>query len=140
MLQCKRLVLQLKHCLHSDALPVYLLRYFDEYGVVLQNSAVHFFFTLCQGLFINKLLCMGTFLLPYMTDYYVFCSFVQYSIILTCLGSISLDGAFSPRQWILERLKEIEDAPGDDHIIIEAHKTANLRESESKQQYLLYYS
>lgn len=53
------------------------------------------------------------------------------------MGSISLDGAFSPRQWILERLEEIEDAPADNDIIIEAHKTANLRENERKQRYLL---
>lgn len=55
---------------------------------------------------------------------------------LTGLGSISLDGAFSPWQWILERLEEIEDAPADNHIIIEAHKTANLSGNERKQQYL----
>lgn len=54
---------------------------------------------------------------------------------LTGLGSISLDGAFSPRQWILERLEEVEDAPADNHIIVEAHKTANLRGDERKLQY-----
>lgn len=46
---------------------------------------------------------------------------------LTSLTSISCDGAFSPRQWILEGLEEIEDAPADNHIIIEANKTTNLR-------------
>ncbi len=55
---------------------------------------------------------------------------------LTGLGSISLDGAFSPRQWILERLEEIEDAPADNHVVIEAHKTAHLSWNERKKQYL----
>ena len=55
--------------------------------------------------------------------------------LLTCLASIYLDGAFSPRQWILERLEEIEDAPADNHIIVEAHETTNLRGNEIKQQY-----
>lgn len=55
---------------------------------------------------------------------------------LTGLASISCDGAFSPRQWILERLEEIEDAPADNHIIIEANKTANLKGNERQQQCL----
>lgn len=51
---------------------------------------------------------------------------------LTGLTSISLKGALRPRQWILERLEEIEDAPADDDIIVEADKSANLGESQRK--------
>lgn len=58
---------------------------------------------------------------------------------LTGLGSIYADGAFSPRQWILERLEEIEDAPADNHVIVEAHETANL-EQEMREKGNIYHS
>lgn len=51
---------------------------------------------------------------------------------LTSLSSISVDGAFSPRQWILKRLEEVEDTPANNHVIIEAHKTANLKKNKRK--------
>lgn len=89
-----------------------------EYRIALQDSAV---FILAQCLLVSR--CRNPFQ-------------VQRRWALTGLGSISLDGAFSPRQWILERLEEIEDAPADNDVIIEAHKTANLRENERKQPYL----
>lgn len=76
--------------------------------------------------------------LQYLLFFYVV-SFVLCSALccaLTGLGSISLDRAFSPGQWILERLEEIEDAPADNHVIIEAHETANLRGNERKQHSL----
>lgn len=90
-----------------------------EYRIVLEDSAVSI---LAQCLLVSR-----------RTNPFQF----QQCSALTGLGSISLDGAFSPRQWILERLEEIEDAPADNDIIIEAHKAANLRENERKQPYLL---
>lgn len=53
---------------------------------------------------------------------------------LTGLAPISRDGALSPWQWILERLEKIEDAPSDDDIIIEPHKTTNLQEMGDNNQ------
>lgn len=53
---------------------------------------------------------------------------------LTGLGPVYSDGALSPRQRKLERLEEIEDAPANNHIVVEAHETTNLRENERKQQ------
>lgn len=79
---------------------------------------------------------MGTCLLPYISIIVSAVLCRAFCCTLTGLGSISLDGAFSPRQWKLERLEEIEDAPADNHIIIETHKTANLRGNERKQHYL----
>lgn len=51
---------------------------------------------------------------------------------LTGLCSISLDGTFSPRQRILKRLEEVEDAPANNHIIVEAHKATNLKREKNK--------
>lgn len=45
---------------------------------------------------------------------------------LTGLASVSPDWAFGPWQWKLEWLEEVEDAPADDDVVIEAHETANL--------------
>ena len=45
---------------------------------------------------------------------------------LTGLGSISPDWTFSPGQWILERLEEVEDAPADDDVVVQTHKATHL--------------
>ena len=51
---------------------------------------------------------------------------------LTGLTSVSLKGALCPRQWILEGLEEIEDAPADDDVIVEADKSAHLGERKRR--------
>lgn len=55
---------------------------------------------------------------------------------LTGKCPILSDWTIAPWKRILEGLEEIEDAPADNHIIIETHKTANLRGNERKQHYL----
>lgn len=49
---------------------------------------------------------------------------------LTGLGSVFPDGAFGPWQRILKRLEEIEDAPADNDVIIEANKAADLQRQQ----------
>ena len=49
-----------------------------------------------------------------------------YRIKLTGQRSVPPDWTFSPGQWILERLEEVEDAPADDDVVVEAHKATHL--------------
>lgn len=48
-------------------------------------------------------------------------------LILACHSPIPDDRTFTPGQRVLERLEEVEDAPPDDHIIIQPNKEADLR-------------
>lgn len=45
---------------------------------------------------------------------------------LTGLAAVPPDGTVAPGQRILKRLKKVEDAPADNHIIIQTHKTTHL--------------
>lgn len=47
--------------------------------------------------------------------------------ILACHGPIPDDRALTPGQRVLEGLEEVEDAPPDDHIIIQPDKEADLQ-------------
>lgn len=47
--------------------------------------------------------------------------------ILACRGPIPGDRALTPGQRVLERLEEIEDAPPDDHIIVQPNEEADLQ-------------
>ena len=46
---------------------------------------------------------------------------------LTGLGSIPPDWTFGPGEWVLERLEEVEDAPADDDVVVEAHEATHLQ-------------
>lgn len=44
----------------------------------------------------------------------------------TCSSPVSSDWTVAPRQRILERLEKVEDAPTDDDVVVETHKTTHL--------------
>lgn len=52
---------------------------------------------------------------------------------LTCLAAISPDGTFTPGQWVLKRLKKVEDAPADNHIIVQTHKATHLQNDKKRE-------
>lgn len=45
---------------------------------------------------------------------------------LACHGPISDNRTFTPGQWVLEGLEEVEDAPADDHVVVQPDKEADL--------------
>lgn len=50
---------------------------------------------------------------------------------LTVVGPVINEWTLLPRQGLLEGLREIEQAPADDDIIVERHKEAHLQETET---------
>lgn len=47
---------------------------------------------------------------------------------LTCTGLVLDEWAFMPWQRLLEGLREIEETPADDDIVIEGHEEAHLED------------
>lgn len=54
----------------------------------------------------------------------------------TCCVSAVIYRAVFPWQWILKRVPQVEEGPSDDHIVVESHKEAHLRETDQSNIYV----
>ena len=48
---------------------------------------------------------------------------------LTCHGLVLDQRTLVPRQRLLEGLREVEETPADDDVVVESHEEANLQET-----------
>lgn len=54
---------------------------------------------------------------------------------LTCTGLVLDEWAFMPWQRLLKGLREVEETPADDDIVVESHKEAHLQGKRVKSRH-----
>lgn len=111
LLHCKQFKAETRSAARSPTLrvaPCCLHMFVTEYATVWPGDAAAFSFTL--RVFLSPLVYL-----------------LHFCCALTGLDSTPLDGTFSPRQWKLEGLAEVKEAPADNNVVVEAHKAANLK-------------
>lgn len=54
----------------------------------------------------------------------------------TCVVGVGVDWAVLPRQRVLEGIAHVEEAPGDDDVVVKGHIETNL--SEEQKMYVIF--
>lgn len=54
----------------------------------------------------------------------------------TCVISVGVDGAVLPRKRVLEGVAHVEEAPGDDDVVVKGYVETDLPEGEQEEEEL----